>query len=160
MTSRSSFSRRRPCQHARTALGACSEVEAAGLASGGPPVEYWLGALDEPTQLYVVFVSLRAGRELTDRALGRLYCQLQELVPTESELRDDELICQVLCTAPSAQAAAWKTVERVRELDDAVLVQVEAGLPGDAAPQVVLTSGAAWLRRRPGDDGPEGALCA
>jgi hypothetical protein len=160
MTSRSSFSRRRPCQHARTALDGRFEVEAARPASGGPPVEYWLGALDEPTQLYAVFVNLRSARELTDGALARLYCQLQELRPTDSELRDDELICQLLCAAPSAHAAAWKTVECVRELDDAVVLQVEAGLPGEAAPHVVLTSKAGWVRGRHHDDGPEGALCA
>jgi hypothetical protein len=135
-------------------------VVAAARASAARPVEYWLGALDEPTLLYSVFVTLRVGEGFSERVLGRLYCQLQRLVPLHIERREDKLVCHVLCTAPSAQAAAWKTVEQVRRHDGAVLMQVEAGLPGDRAPQVVLTAARQSQYRPHDDDGPEAALCA
>jgi hypothetical protein len=112
------------------------------VVRGGHAVECALGALAEPDLLYIAIAGL-AVDDLTNNELGSLYCQLQELVPLQTEWQNARLCCWVLCTAPSASAAAWKVVEAVRAIPTAVLVQVEVGLPGAASPRLVLTRDAA-----------------
>lgn len=153
MTSRSE--RRGRCQPAaRPPAG--SHLTARDVDARKPGPEYWLGALDEPMLVHQVVATLRAGDELTDQALGTLYCRLRELDPLNVDWQDDQLVCSFMWVTRSAQAAAWKTVEELHGVDGAVLVQVEAGLPDEPTPRVVLTSD---TDGRP-DDGSEGALCA
>jgi hypothetical protein len=120
-----------------------------------------IGALDGPDLLYLVFITLGTQMQSHD-ASGRLYCQLQRLVPLHTDWCERQLECQLLCTAPSAHAAAWNTIACVRKLDGALLLRVEAGLPGYPAPQVVLTCETAPVTEPEDrdDDGPEAALCA
>jgi hypothetical protein len=111
---------------------------------------YHLGALDDPMQVQRVLVTFAADDMVSDGDLGRAYCALSALVPLSCDWRDNVLVCELLCTAFSAEAAAWRTVERAHEVVELSLLRVEAGLPDAAVPEVVLTS------TRPGH---EEALC-
>lgn len=141
MTSRSE--RRRPCQSQTTMPSTdAHHLPSAYLVDAATGTSYCLGALDEPLQFYRVLATFVAGDLVSDRELGRAYCSLSALVPVSCDWRDDALVCELLCTAFSAEAAAWRVVERAREDVELRLMQVEAGLTDAAAPEVVLTSNA------------------
>ena len=137
MTSRSE--RRRACQARAVPPESAARASRPAVDSATGTCHY-LGALDEPAQLYRVLVSLAAGDAYSDGELGRAYCALRTLVPLSCDWQMDRLVCELLCTAPSADAAAWRVVEHVRELTELPLLAVEVGLPGAAAPEVVLSS--------------------
>jgi hypothetical protein len=126
----------RPESASRPRRSSCQTAPPSAVAR---PTEYHLGVLAEPDLLYLVVVTLRASAASgADRALPRVDRALQRLVPLQTQRRGAALSCWLLCTAPAASAAAWKVVEQARELPGAVVVQVEAGLPGEK-PELVLT---------------------
>lgn len=120
------------------------------LPTGGParPTTYELGALAEPELLYVVVVSLAAGENLRDEEVQQLHRELAWLVPLKTQRRSDRLCVWLLCSARAAAAAAWRTAEAVRAASSAELMLVEVGLPGEQAPELVLTRDAEPRSRR------------
>lgn len=155
MTSRSE--RRRACRPSAgdAAAPVAPAAATSTLVDATTGTSYHLGVLDEPLQVYRVLATFAADDLISDGDLGRAYCALAPLAPLACDWHDDVLVCELLCTAYSPEAAAWRAVERIREVVELWLVQVEAGLVDATAPEVVLTSNEPF-----GGAGREAALCS
>lgn len=98
------------------------------------------GALDAPQEIFVATVWFAASNGTGDGGLGSVFRTMRPLGPLLCEPDRGSLACRFLCTGVDPVGAAWRTIDRIRELTDRPLLRVEIG-PADAPePAVVFTS--------------------
>lgn len=97
-----------------------------------------VSALDRDWLLYRVRLILSASPDLLPDHADDVATELGTLVPLEVTVERGRLALVVLVTAPSAEVAAWRTVEVAQKLPRLNLELVSAALPHDRLPRVVL----------------------
>jgi hypothetical protein len=91
-------------------------------------------------QLYMVGVALDVDATLDLEGAERLAAAVGELVPLTTGPVGGHWLVTLLASAPDADAAAWRTYERVHDLPGARLSAVMAGTPDLERPEVILAA--------------------
>jgi hypothetical protein len=95
-------------------------------------------ALDGEWSLYLVGIALDVEAGLNLDGAQRLVDAVRALVPLETLPNDGKWLITVLVTAPSAEAAAWRTYEHVHNLPGAALHALLARSSDAAATEIAL----------------------